>query len=65
MQPAGAGAASREALTKCTKGLGSGQDVARSWPITLEDGTPAQIGVTMASAQDQGEYWITIAASEQ
>jgi hypothetical protein len=65
MQPAGAGAASREALTRCIDGLGSGQEMSRSWPITLEDGSPAQMSVTMASVQDQGEYWVTIATSEQ
>jgi len=65
MQPAGAGAASRGALMKCINVLGPGQDISRSWPITLEDGTPAQMSVTMASVEGQGEYWVTIAASEQ
>ena len=65
MQPTGAGAASKEALTKCIKGLRPGRDMARSWPISLEDGNPAQLSVTMASAQDEGEYWVTIVASEQ
>lgn len=65
MQPAGAGASSREALARCIEVLGPGQETARSWPITLEDGTPAQMSVTMVNVQEQGEYWVTIAASEQ
>lgn len=65
MQPAGTGASSRKALVRCVKVLGPGQETARSWPITLEGGTPAQMSVTMASVQERGEYWVTIAASEQ
>lgn len=65
MQPAGAGASSRKARKRCVDALGDGQETARSWPITLEDGTPAQMSVTMVNVQEQGEYWVTIAASEQ
>lgn len=65
MQPAGAGASSRAARQQCVKNLRPGEDVARSWPITLEDGTLAQMSVTMQSLEDQGEYWVTISASEQ
>lgn len=65
MQPAGAGASSRAARGQCAKNLRPGGDVGRSWPITLEDGTMAQMSVTMQSLEDQGEYWVTISASEQ
>jgi hypothetical protein len=65
MPSGAAGESSRAAAKKCVKDVRPGENVKRSWTITLEDGTPAQLSVTMRSLQDRGDYWVNIAAIEQ
>lgn len=64
-QAASAGANGAAATRTCATGLEKGADASRSWPIDLDDGSPAQLTVTVRSLPDQGDFWFSIAVNEQ